>query len=831
MKKIKISLIYSVFFIFSLTVHAQNPRGNNQAQMPMDGKVTGIIQDGSNNQPVEYASVALYKMKDSTLVTGVISNTNGLFSIENTPYGKFYIEVTFVGFKKQRFKNILVNSSQKTANIGTLKIESTSTSIKEVEVIGTQAAVQYRIDKKIIDVSQNAVAAGGTVVDALQNAPSIQTDIQGNVTVRGSSNFTVLIDGKPSVMTGSEALQQIPASLVQNVEIITNPSAKYDAEGSAGIINVVMKKQKIHGMNGAISLTAGTGDKYNGNINMSYKNDKFNYIFGADLADMRFSNSSYQKSIKTVIDTAARPKLDYTKTEIQNGQGNFRRKGFGLKAGVEYTINDNNSLTLSGNGGQRSFERPSSASYIDSFTNNFHAPFNVLNSNTGINKRTFYNIILDYQLKLGDKGHQLSANAFYSKGPENNNSTLVQDTTDTNWVSLGKNKYNDNTTQTGDESDLRSKVDYALPLWENGKLEAGYQGRYQQTIGDQTLNGLLVDKINFTDQFQELYTTISNTSKIVDFMIGLRGSYEKRSFEQKILGQTSRIDKLNWFPTVHLTRQLPWNLQIQASYSRRISRPRDWNLDPLPVKTSATTIRQGNPNLKPELSDSYELNFQKKINDASFFSAEGFYRRTTNLIQNRTISPITSNLDLNTFVNVNHDQSIGVEFMLNLTLVKWFNFNASSSIYDYRMYSDTIEKPQTSTEINKTKTWNLRINPSFRLTTGTSIQLNYQYNGPTKTLQGTRDGNYSSSIGIRQDILKRKGSLTLNVRGLFGQEKYSSTSFSNNTIFYNSNKREVRVYLLTFTYRINNYKVRQNKQSSDDTNTNGGDQDMGQGGM
>lgn len=822
MNKLMIILTFTALFYLTDQTIAQTPQGNSQGQMPMDGKVTGTIMDAGTGQPVEYASVALFRMKDSTLVNGGLSNNTGNFSIENTPYGRFYLEIAFVGYKKQRVKGILVTPNQKTANTGSIKIETTSTAIKEVVVEGNQAPIQYRIDKKVIDVSQNAIAAGGTVVDALQNAPSVQTDVEGNVTVRGSGNFTVLIDGKPSVIQGSEALQQIPASLVQNVEIITNPSAKYDAEGSAGIINVIMKKQKIRGTNGVINLTAGRGDKYSGNINVNYKNNKFNYSVGADFSNMKFSSENYSISTRTI--TKNEP-ISYQRFETVNGNGNFHRYGFGFKAAIEYTINANNTITLSGNGGQRTFERPTSSSYKDSFSNNYPVAY-YLNNNSGISKRTFFNTILDYQFKLNDKGHQLAATAYFSKGPDQNNSILRQDTTDANWNILNnKFPFIDNTTQTGNKWEFRSKADYSLPIGEKAKLEAGYQGRYTQTKGDQTINDTLVDKINFRDQFQEVYATFSKQTLFVDFMLGLRSSYEHRIFDQLIQKKTSILDKINWFPTVHLSRQLPWDLQIQASYSRRISRPRDWNLDPLPVKISSSQIRIGNPDLGPELSDSYELNFQKKLSDASFLSVEGFYRSTKDLIQNPIISNKKSNYDTITFVNVNHDRSMGVEFMLNLAFAKWVNFNASSSIFDYRMYSDSLE-------INRTTTWNLRINPTFRLPTGTSIQFNYQYNAPTITLQGTRNGNYTSSLGIRQEILKRKGSLTLQVRGLLGQEKYSNTISTPLGYTYNYNKRETRVVMLTFNYRINNYKAQQNKRNAEDTNPgNGGEVDMNGGGM
>ncbi|HEY3388361.1 MAG TPA: TonB-dependent receptor, partial [Prolixibacteraceae bacterium] len=296
----KLILIISFFALFlplcNNMVNAQGyNRGTTQGNSPKDAKVTGIIIDGTTKAPVPYASIAIYNAKDSTLLTGALSTSDGSFKIENLPYGKFYAVVTFVGYKPDRINNILLTPNQKTASLGTINVNVTTTELNEVKIIGNVPPVKYQVDKKVVNIAQNLTASGGTLAEALQNAPSLQTDVEGNITLRGSSNFTVLIDGRPSPLSGSEALQQIPANLVQDVEIITNPSAKYEAEGSAGIINILMKKQKIQGSSGLINITAGTGNKYSSNISLNYKLSKFNFTLGGDFTDMKFdikSNSS-----------------------------------------------------------------------------------------------------------------------------------------------------------------------------------------------------------------------------------------------------------------------------------------------------------------------------------------------------------------------------------------------------------------------------------------------------------------------------------------------------------------------------------------------------------
>jgi outer membrane receptor protein involved in Fe transport len=815
----------SAFFILSaqLSFSQQFQRGNSQGNNPTDTKVTGTIIDSITGQPVEYAIVAIRKIKDSSLVTGSTSVMNGNFNVEGLPYGKFYAEVTFIGYKKQVIRGILLTPNQKTVNIGKIKIEPSSTEINAVVVSGDKPAIIYKLDRKVIDVTQNVVAAGGTVVDALQNIPSIQSDIEGNVTLRGSSNFIVLVDGKPSPFSGSEALQQIPANLVQNVEIITNPSAKFDAEGSAGIINVVMKKQNVSGMNGLINLTAGTGEKYSGNLNINYKISKFNFSLGLDFNDNKNLVTNYMSNIDTLVD---KHMIQY---QAINGNGNFHRRGKGLKAGIDYNINDNNTLSFSGNINSRNFNRSFNSTYTDKYVNDTTLQSNEVyyrNYNGGLVDMKHYNMNLDYQLKLNDKGHNLSTSVNYSVGPEDNNSPLFQDTTNANWETLGRKQINQQTIQNTSETDLRTKIDYVNPFSEKGKLEAGYQGRYEDNKGDHIVNNYVVnewiedinlrDKIEFKTQIHAAYVTFSNSFVLFDYQVGLRAEYEKRSFDQRIQNKLYKLERTDYFPTIHISRQLPWDLQIQASYSKRIDRPRDWNLNPTVIHIDPQTIRLGNPYLKPQFTHSYELNIEKKINEASFFSIEGFYRKAVNLIQQTVYKDTIRTL---TFSNIDHDRSIGLEFMLNLAPAKWFNFNSSWSIFNYTMFGKLNSTPNSNNQ------WNLRINPTVRLPWGTSVQINYIYNAPTITAQGTRSAFYNSGVGIRQEILKHKGSLTLQIQNPFGRSRITSTTSTSNLYSFGWFQRETKVYMLTFSYRINNYKVQKTKNQQEE-NGNAPEMDM-----
>ena len=810
-------LITAILFLFAQSLLSQGyQKGNFQGTMPMDGKITGTIIDSITGQPVEYAIVAIHKMKDSSLVTGSSTKTNGSFIVEGLPYGRFYAEITFVGYKKHVVRGILITPNQNSMNIGSVKIEPSSTDINAVVVTGNKPAIEYKLDKKVVDVTQNVVATGGTVVDALQNIPSIQTDVEGNVTLRGSSNFTVLIDGKPSPLTGSEALQQIPASTVQNVEIITNPSAKYDAEGSAGIINVVMKKQNVKGMNGIFNVTAGTGDKYGANMNLNYKFSKFNFTLGVDYTDMKYAitsytNNSYVNHLK-----------DSLVSRTNNGTGNFHRKGKGIKLGVDYNINDNSTISLMGNVGSRDMYRPGTNYFNDVYP--YSSSYYITNSiNEAI--RNYYNLNLDYQLKLGNNGQQLSASAYLNAGPDNVPSSNITDTTNSNWVSTQniKTQPQIQIAQNSNETEFRGKVDYTLPIGEKGKLETGYQGRYYQNNGSYSTTGninVLEQLLNAKDQIQAAYISFSNSS-FIDYQLGFRTEYEIRDI--KYGNNDNKMEKPFYEPTIHLSKELPWDLQLQASFTRRIDRPREWNLNPVPRYTSLTSIMVGNPNLQPDVASSYELNLMKKINDASFVSAESFYRQTDNLMYPMP-SHTYSGLDSTTYQNINHDRSIGAEFMINLAPAKWFNFNASLTIYNYQIFGMPVipNVPQ----VNNINTGNIKVNPTFRMPWGMGIQIMYTYNAPTiNATGGHQSSNYSSGIGVKQELLKRKASLTMQVQNLIGFTRVTSTSYSNSQTTMNWFQRESKVFLFTFSYRINNYKVQKAKTQQDD-NSSAPDTDM-----
>ncbi|MDP4209124.1 MAG: TonB-dependent receptor [Bacteroidota bacterium] len=818
----KFFCLLTVTVLAGIQVFAQTGRpGGGSANMPADGKITGKVIDKVAHVAIGYASVGVYRMKDSSMVSGALTDTLGRFTLNNLPYGRFYAEVKFIGYKKSRVNGILVVPNQKTADLGNILVEPSSTTLKEVEVTGSRPPLEYKLDRKVVNVSQQIAAAGGTAVDVLENTPSVQTDVEGNVQLRGSSSFTVLIDGKPSVLKGSEALQQIPASTIQSIEIITNPSAKYDPDGSAGIINIIMKKEKISGINGVVNLSAGTGGKYNGDLLVNYKHDKVNYFFGADYSDLKFN-------MKNNLSKWTRSN-DSLRYQLMNLNGDMHRTGKGVKAGFDFAPNDKNTISFSARYAERAFGRNTSANYYE-YTNPAKSNTYYLQNNTSNSPHKFVNLNLDYLLRFDDKGHQLAASAYWSNGPSDSNTDMVKQTTDQNWTLDGTEPRQQHTSEKGEENEFRLKLDYTKPLGDKGKFEAGYQGRYEssgskyhfenyqsgQWIEDMTQ----YNDLKYTDNIQSVYSTLSNSMKLFDYQLGIRGEYTDRKITQKVTGESYPVNRFDLFPTIHLSKQLPFDLQLLASYSRRINRPDDHQLDPLPRYIDDKNIRKGNPALAPEFADSYELSLQKRFG-AAFLSVDGFYKKTNDLIS-QIVKLGANNIMEQTFANLNHDYSMGTEIMLNIPLSQAWNVNASTSIYHYKIDGSLSD----STVSNQTNTWNSRINTTLRFKWGMQLQANFFYNAKTVTAQGTRDGFFFTSLGLRQEVMKKKASLTLQVRDLFGNMKFVSTSQGPDFYIYNRMKRESPVFTLTFSYRINNFK-QQMKKGGDDVN----ESDFNGGGM
>lgn len=819
-KMLKNYLMMAVLVFMIGVLSAQGPGGPQGQGMPKDGKIIGVVYDQDLNLPMEYANAVLFSVRDSSMVAGTVTGPDGKFILEELRYGQFYLIVNFIGYDKKVLEGLKLNSQQNVIDLGRVDLKTAATNLEGVKIEADKDHVQYKIDKKIVNVSQDLMSSGNTAVSVLENVPSVNVDIEGNVSLRGTSNFNVLIDGRPSVLSGADALEQIPASTIDHIEIITNPSVKYDPDGVGGIINVILKQNKLQGFSGVINTSIGTGNKYRVDGLLSYRTRKFNIFGGLDYSSRQFAMEIISLNT-TYGDTLTMRESDK--------DGTFIRNGYGVKGGFDYYVNKNSTLSFNaryGNHGRsRDFTTFNEITYDPAYAEAFSKSLNTSGSSGD-----FYSLNLNYTLKFEDPGHQLDVMADFSNRSGTDEEEQNEYDTDENFVSLG-DEYLDRflIDEIENSNDFRFKADYTKPIGEEGKFEAGLQSRMEYEDEDYLFydydidtdewveNADFTNNALFSRNIFSLYGLYANQWNNLGAQLGLRGELTDRSIENALSDVPSELQRIDYFPSAHFSYQLPWEQQVFVSYTRRIDRPRGRELDPLPMYYDSYNMRVGNPDLKPEYTDAYEAGYQKKFS-GSFVSFEGYYRKSNN-----KITRITELLDdgtmLHTSTNLNYDLAIGGEMMLNLNLAKWFNLNSSLSVYDYTLVLEDSEDPQKSTN------WYTRTNITLKFPANFSSQISGYYRGPSVTAQGEVKGSFMSSLALRKDFFDRKLKVTLSGRDLLGTFKremiYSGEGYSAETTFV----RESQVIMLNLSYIINNYKT--NKRNSDSNDMNGnGDMDM-----
>ena len=780
----------AVFITFCYLSFAQTDDKKNMAN------ISGKVSDIESKIPLEYANVILFSLPDSSQVTGSITNKDGIFVLAGIPDGKYFLSVQFVGYQKKIIKNVLVTSSN-SIDLGNIFIKITSINLENVVVEGERNPVSFQLDKKVIDVSKMPTSISGNAADVLENVPSVDVDIDGNVSLRGSSNFTVLIDGRPSVMEAQDALQQIPASSIETIEIITNPSAKYDPEGSAGIINIKIKKEKNLGLSGVANANAGANDKYGGDFIIENKTSGYNYNFGINY-NRRFSPGNGLDNKQFEIGN---------NTSFLNSNGSRERGhiSFGLRGGIDLNLSESDLFSISGRYGTREHQNNNASNYTQWSDLNPDKLY-YLNINNSNRSGYYYAINTGYIKKFDAKGHQLLSQLIVSR---NNSDESSISSSNQNGIQTDGKK----TTETGPSTHIRGKIDYSLPLGENSKFEAGSQGEVEL---EKNSNGLFnYDALNNSYNFQSLYShsinsTISelaiysiyaNEENNLSYQAGLRTELTYRTIELTDNQNKFSINRWDFFPSIHTSYKFSNVTQLMASYTRRIDRPRGWNLEPFLSWSDPNNVRVGNPDLKPELIDSYEFGFQTLFGSITF-NNDIYYRINHNRID-RIQSAYAENVTLNTFANVGTDYSLGTEFMITFDpIVKFWNVNLMGDVYDYRIKGILNEIPFERTSFN----WSARFNNGLNITKTTQFQFNVRYNSPSVTSQGKYTGFFRTDAAVKQDLFDKSISLTLQARDLFKTGKREFTSQGADFYSYTYYTREAPMVMLNMRFNFNNYK-------------------------
>ncbi|MFO8053604.1 MAG: outer membrane beta-barrel family protein [Bacteroidales bacterium] len=805
------NILLIVFIISALHLAGiSQPSASGQDQ-PKGGLITGTIIEKRTENPMEFVNVILYSAEDSIMVTGSISDAEGKFEISPVKPGKYYLKLNFIGFRKRLISDVQITREDRVADMGRIALTSSSKDLEGVEVSAEEQRVEYKIDRKIINVSQDLSSSGGTAVDALENTPSVEVDIEGNVSLRGSSSFTVLIDGKPTSLDGNDILKQIPASSIQRIEIITNPSVRYDPEGGSGIINIVLKKRQRTGFNGIVNASAGNHDTYSGDFLLNYRQEKTNWYIGADYSERNYPGDAVMFR-ETYGDTTF-----YVDSERERV---WKRGRMSARAGLDYYFTDKQTLSFTTRAGEYTYGHElesETKSYTDPQTQTQYTLDESLFDITG----QYFEFTSNYDYQLDGNGHKLEASAVYSQHDRDETDGQETYITNEDYQPLNSAQNSIWTSEDQISHRLRVNVDYTRPLNNTSNIETGFQSRLRSEEIDYQLDTPVSGSLSseyFTsrrlDAYQDvhsIYAVYAKELNLFSFKAGLRGEYTDRNITNPDSAETYGYKRFDIFPSLHISKELNDKNKLMASYSRRINRPRSWYLDPFLSYRDQYTLRKGNPDLKPEHSDSYELTYLRYFSKG-FISFESFFRQTNNRIE-RVAQLYDKDILMMTFQNVDKDQSMGSELMANIKFTKWLRLNASGSAYHFRIFSEKNGEQDLREDMN----WRIRGNTDIDITKTTRIQLSAFYSGPSITSTGTRGDHFMTSMALRQDFFNDQLNLVFRIRDIFSTRGHESTTEDENYYVFMEHISPGPRVSLSVTYKINNFKRKpRTKDEADD---------------
>ena len=793
--------IFVPFFFIILLSHI-----NLSAQQQGLGSVSGVIFEKTSNKPLEFANVIIRNNSDSSKFQGTVTGSKGEFTFDKLAFGEYRIIYSFIGFDKVESPVFVLNSRQSKLNLGKLYISESTASLGEISVTAQRSTFINSIDRKTFNVGQDVMSKTGSVSELLQNVPSVQVDIDGNVSLRGSGNVMFLINGKPSALMGANkvaVLQQMPANSIEKIEIITNPSAKYKPDGTSGIINIVLKKDKSLGLNGLVSMNAGNDNRYNGNFSVNYNPGKIN-VFGSysirQDERLRYTDD-YRKHFISGNDT-----INYThlhSTDLSRPLSHI------IQAGADYKIDKHNTIGFTGSYNYRSFVRQS----------------NDLN----LWQTTDLSTTKDYNRSRRDpeyeKDLELSANYVHSFAKEGHELTVDYTTSVSN--ELEDNHYTNTyrvpvTPQTFDNTRIKNggnesqfSVEYVNPITEDIKIESGYILEYAKS--DMDFFGEFYDpswkewikdleKSNhfiYKETIHVLYGTYEQDLGKFGFLAGLRAEQAFRNGNQVTTDTVVKNNYFRLYPSLHLSYKLSDLHELQLNYSHRIRRPDSEEMNPFPEYADPYNLRIGNPGLKPADVHSVEFGYQYKKSKTTFLSTI-YYRYTYNGMTDITRF-INDTVKLTTRENLTKSSSAGLELVLSSSIGNLANINLSTNAFYNTIDASSLGYSNRKSII----AWSANISAGINLSKSSVLQITSSYTAETLTPQGRQLPAFVLNTGFKQEFLNRKLTMIITVSDLFN-------SLRNNTIIDTPElyekiirRRSARIIYAGFTYTFGNQKKKE----------------------
>ncbi|MBV6641408.1 MAG: TonB-dependent receptor [Cyclobacteriaceae bacterium] len=788
--------------------------------MAQNFTITGKVTDKATGNPLEFANVAIFQEQDSSLVTGGITEADGSFRIEVSP-GNYYVRIQFVTYGARILSGIEINKSNPVQDFGEIILVPQDAELEEVVVQAERTQMQLQLDKKVYNVGKDLSNLGGSASDLLANLPSVSVDVEGNVELRGSTSVKVLIDGKPSGLVGlssTDALRQMQGNMIETVEIITNPSARYDAEGMAGIINIILKKDQKKGVNGSFQINTGWPHNHGASVNMNLRRNWVNFFinYGIDYRKAPGTGETLQRFPEAEADEVAR--TDQYTDRVRGGISNS------VRFGSDFFLNDKTSITTAFLYRYSDELNESAISFED-----FNLDDDLLDYTLREDDEEEGDENLEYSVNFSrtfsSKDHKLTADFQYQSNNEIEQSNILQSngaTRATMVEELQQKVRNDE-----GENRLMLQSDYIHPFGEKGKFELGYRStirnvknNYTVDEADETGAYMPVDTFTIAFDYNErvhaFYGIISDELEKISWQVGLRSETTNISSELEEQNRNLNWNYTNLFPSAFFTYKLLSGNQVQLSYSRRIERPRFRELSPMTSFSNNRRFRVGNPNLQPEFTDSYELGFLQNMSNSSIYYGV-YYRYTDQLIQRVTLPPNELLQTVTIPYNAGISRAVGVEVNVSQDFTEWYRL--SGNVNFYRQESNGVLGDTLRLDA-KAVTLSSRINNNFTLSDRLTAQMNFWYRAPEQRAQGRRLSMSSLDLGLSYDVFNNNGTISLNVRDLFNTRKYRYTTELATLVEDNVWQwRKGPTFNLAFVYRLNQKKQRER----------GGDRDGGDG--
>ncbi len=787
------------------------------------GVIKGKVIDSKTKEALQFVNVSVKTKANASLVKGGVTDQSGEFVLGGLKDGTYIVNVSYIGYKA--YENEFTISSKKSVNLNQISLAEDSHVLKEVEVVGQKAQMRFEIDKKVFDVDQNISSAGGSASDVLSNIPSIEVNNDGDVSLRGNSNVTVWINGKASGLSAdnrAQILEQMPAENIEKIEVITNPSAKYSPEGTAGIINIVLKQDRKAGYFGSVQAGADSKGGYNGSFNINYSSSKFD-IYGnvgrrhhERTGGGNTNRTNTQGTESTSDDTYLNTKSD------QDGE----HSGVFLRGGVTYHATKKDHLTVGGFGMFGGMNSSSNINYLSNVPNSFYKSFRSSNSDNSMNGG---NLEVGYKRDF-TKDSYLDFTASYNKWGMDNTSIYDQTSyfTDKTTSSYQRQLNNMN------HHNWEFQLDYQNKINDNATLEAGYKGTLgRENSPVETYSGLsessavfdnsLYNRFIYNQDVHALYATYSGRIKKFGYQIGMRGEYSKvntKSEDYTFASTPFQKDYFSLFPSAFISYSLPENNEIQLNYTRRISRPWGGQLNSFMNITDSTNISFGNPKLNPEYSNALELKYIKNWENHTL-SLSGYYRTTDDVIQ--SIRYLDGNVMKSTYENVAQTTSAGIELVGKNKLFKILDLTTTVNLFYYKLDGFSYLPAGKTTPVignaDENFSWNARMIANIILPKSFSLQLTGGYNAKQVVAQGTQKANYMLDAGLRKSFMNKRFSLSINARDILDSRKQHTITYGTGFIQDSENWRGGRKIGFTLTYNFGNMRAKNNKQNkaSDDS--------------